>query len=42
MDRENARLFADIAEELKDRRPRSDYYAEAFTRRSCWRAGTGS
>ncbi|MCB9409763.1 TetR/AcrR family transcriptional regulator [Mycolicibacterium sp.] len=31
MDRENARLFADIAEELKDRRPRSDYYVEAFT-----------
>ena len=31
MDRENARLFADIAEELKDRRPQTDYYVEAFT-----------
>jgi AcrR family transcriptional regulator len=31
MDRENARLFADIAEELKSSRPQSDYYVEAFT-----------
>jgi AcrR family transcriptional regulator len=36
MDRENARLFADIAvelnaDELKNARPQSDYYVEAFT-----------
>ena len=31
MDRENARLFADIAAELKDARPQSNYYVEAFT-----------
>lgn len=31
MDRENARLFADIAVELKSARPQSDYYVEAFT-----------
>jgi AcrR family transcriptional regulator len=31
MDRENARLFADIAKELKDARPQSNYYVEAFT-----------
>ena len=31
IDRENALLFADIAEELKSRRPRSNYYVEAFT-----------
>ena len=31
MDRENARLFADIADELKDARPQSNYYVEAFT-----------
>lgn len=31
MDRENARLFADIAEELKSKRPQSNYYVEAFT-----------
>lgn len=31
MDRENARLFVDIAEELKQARPQSNYYAEAFT-----------
>jgi AcrR family transcriptional regulator len=31
MDRENARLFAEIAEELKNRPPQSDYYVEAFT-----------
>lgn len=31
MDRENARLFADIAEELKQARPQSNYYVEAFT-----------
>lgn len=36
MDRENARLFADIAvelktAELKNARPQSDYYVEAFT-----------
>lgn len=31
MDRENARLFADIADELKSARPQSDYYVEAFT-----------
>ena len=31
MDRENARLFADIAIELKDARPQSNYYVEAFT-----------
>ncbi|MCH9721517.1 MAG: TetR/AcrR family transcriptional regulator; helix-turn-helix transcriptional regulator [Actinomycetia bacterium] len=36
MDRENARLFADIADELKQSRPRSNdpqlnYYVEAFT-----------
>jgi AcrR family transcriptional regulator len=31
MDRENARLFADIATELKHTRPQSNYYVEAFT-----------
>lgn len=31
MDRENARLFAEIAEELKNARPQADYYVEAFT-----------
>ncbi len=31
MDRENARLFADIAAELKSTRPQSNYYVEAFT-----------
>lgn len=31
MDRENALLFADIAEELKTARPQSDFYVEAFT-----------
>jgi AcrR family transcriptional regulator len=31
IDRENAVLFADIAEELKSRRPQSNYYVEAFT-----------
>ena len=31
MDRENARLFADIAVELKDARPQSNIYVEAFT-----------
>lgn len=31
MDRENARLFADIAEELKTARPQSNFYVEAFT-----------
>jgi AcrR family transcriptional regulator len=31
IDRENAMLFADIAEELKSRRPQSNYYVEAFT-----------
>jgi AcrR family transcriptional regulator len=31
MDRENARLFADIAEELKTTRPQSNIYVEAFT-----------
>lgn len=31
MDRENVRLFADIAEELKSARPQSNYYVEAFT-----------
>lgn len=31
MDRENARLFADIAQELKTARPQSNYYVEAFT-----------
>lgn len=31
MDRENARLFADIAGELKSARPQSNYYVEAFT-----------
>lgn len=31
MDRENARLLADIAEELKSARPQSNYYVEAFT-----------
>lgn len=31
MDRESARLFADIADELKDGRPQSNYYVEAFT-----------
>lgn len=31
MDRENARLFADIADEIKDARPQSNYYVEAFT-----------
>ena len=31
MDRENARLFSDIAAELKTARPQSNYYVEAFT-----------
>lgn len=31
MDRENARLFADIAKELKAARPQSNIYVEAFT-----------
>lgn len=31
MDRENARLFADIAAELKSVRPQSNIYVEAFT-----------
>jgi AcrR family transcriptional regulator len=31
MDRENARLFNDIAEDLKAARPQSNYYVEAFT-----------
>ena len=31
MDRENVRLFNDIAEELKSGRPQSNYYVEAFT-----------
>ena len=31
MDRENARLFTGIAEELKSARPQSNYYVEAFT-----------
>ena len=31
MDRENARLFTDIAEELKTARPQSNIYVEAFT-----------
>jgi len=31
MDRENIRLFADIAAELKNARPQSNYYVEAFT-----------
>jgi AcrR family transcriptional regulator len=31
MERENARLFADIAEELKTARPQSNVYVEAFT-----------
>ena len=31
MDRENARLFADIAVELKNARLQSNYYVEAFT-----------
>lgn len=31
MDRENARLFADIAAELSDLRPASNLYVEAFT-----------
>lgn len=31
MDRENARLFTDIAAELKSTRPQSNYYVEAFT-----------
>jgi AcrR family transcriptional regulator len=31
IDRENARLFADIADELKSAGPQSDYYVEAFT-----------
>lgn len=31
MDRENARLFADIAEEVKSARPQSNPYVEAFT-----------
>ncbi|MCV7260463.1 TetR/AcrR family transcriptional regulator [Mycobacterium shimoidei] len=30
IDRENAALFADIADELKSRRPQSNYYVEAF------------
>src|ERR1700722_9227476 len=30
-DRENAVLFANIADELKSRRPQSNYYVEAFT-----------
>jgi AcrR family transcriptional regulator len=31
IDRENAILFANIAHELKSRRPQSNYYVEAFT-----------
>jgi AcrR family transcriptional regulator len=31
IDRENAALFADIADELKNRGPQSNYYVEAFT-----------
>jgi len=31
VDRENARLFADIAEELRRTPPQSNYYVEAFT-----------
>lgn len=31
MDRENVRLFADIADELTTSRPQSNYYVEAFT-----------
>ena len=31
IDRENAIQFADIADELKSRRPQSNYYVEAFT-----------
>lgn len=31
IDRENARLFADIADELRTARPQSNYYVEAFT-----------
>ena len=31
IDRENARLFADIAAELRSARPQSNYYVEAFT-----------
>ena len=31
IDRENGALFADIANELKSRRPQSNYYVEAFT-----------
>lgn len=31
MDRENTRLFAGIADELKSARPASNYYVEAFT-----------
>ncbi|WP_328350987.1 TetR/AcrR family transcriptional regulator [Mycobacterium sp. NBC_00419] len=31
MDRENVRLFSDIAKELKNARPQSNYYVEAFT-----------
>ncbi|UQX12020.1 TetR/AcrR family transcriptional regulator [Candidatus Mycobacterium methanotrophicum] len=31
IDRENTALFADIAEELKNRRPQSNCYIEAFT-----------
>ena len=31
IDRENALLFANIADELKSRRPQSNYYVEAFT-----------
>jgi AcrR family transcriptional regulator len=31
IDRENAVLFADIADELKKRGPQSNYYVEAFT-----------
>ena len=31
IDRENARLFAEIAAELSSRRPQSNYYVEAFT-----------
>lgn len=31
VDRENARLFTDIADELKHARPQTNYYVEAFT-----------
>ena len=31
IDRENAVLFANVAEELKSQRPQSNYYVEAFT-----------